>query len=202
MVKKLLATLTTDSQGRATYTYTGTGAGDVKFSAESTNNGSLLSETYSILDTIFQDIGTIDSKSDNWNNYSNRITVEVDNTGTLLTNSKTSNGYYIANGSDPFIFTDYCCEFDVLSINDAVKWYHQGNNNNKDMFRIDNYYTTGTVHFKLECKDGSLKVYTDDTLRTTVSNTVTGPFEVAFRMDANVSNPRSIKYCNFIIYPI
>ena len=163
-----------------------------------------VSGTYELIDATFYDIATTGAKNTNWNNYNNRITVSSPDTeGTTLTNSNASNGYYFANGSDPFVFTDYCCEFDVLSINDAIKWYHQNNSsNNKDMFRIDNYYTTGTVHFRLECKDGSLKVYTDDTLRTTVSNTVTGPFEVAFRIDANISNPRSIKYKNFIIYPI
>lgn len=86
MVKKLLATLTTDSQGRATYTYTGTGAGDVKFSAESTNNGSLQSETYAIYDCIAYNKET--SASDfltYWNSSNNNAnTITVDDNGTLI----------------------------------------------------------------------------------------------------------------------
>ena len=199
MARRLIGTGTTDANGKVSISYEGEGAGKLQIVAES---GSLLSETYEIIDATFYDKAIEGSKNTNWNNYNNRITVETDNTGTTLTNTNSSNGYCFANGSDPFVFTDYCCEFDVLAINGAVKWYHQDNNSNQDLFRIDNYYSSGTVHFKLECQDGSLKVYTDGTLRTTVTNTVTGPFEVAIRIDANVSDPRSIKYKEFIIYPI
>lgn len=50
MIKKLLATLTTDNQGKANYTYTGTGAGNIKFSAESTKNDSTLQGIHNVFD--------------------------------------------------------------------------------------------------------------------------------------------------------
>ena len=200
MATRLIGSGTTDSQGKVNINYTGTGAGKLQLIAK---NGNLTSATYELIDATFYDPATTNNKNTNWLNYNNRMTIETDTQGTTITNSNASNGYCFANGSDPFVFTDYCCEFDVLAINDAVKWYHQNNSSGtQDMFRIDSYYTSGTVHFKLECQGGSLKVYTNGTLQTTVTNTVTGAMEVAFRLDAQTSDPRSIKYKNFVIYPI
>ena len=54
---------TTNSSGQATISYTGTGIGDVQVIV---SYGSLLQETYEVIDSIFKDMGTISDKNDNW----------------------------------------------------------------------------------------------------------------------------------------
>ena len=55
MARRLIGTGTTDSNGKVSVTYTGTGAGKLQIVAES---GSLLSEIYEIFDCLFKGSGT------------------------------------------------------------------------------------------------------------------------------------------------
>ena len=157
MARRLIGTGTTDSNGRVTIEYTGTGAGRVQLTAETTD-GSLSSETYEILDAIFLDWAVTGDKNNNWLNYSNRLTVETDDTGTLLTGNASSNGYYFAKGDDPFIFTDYQCEFDVISVNTTLtglRWYHQNESNaNENVFVLGaSWFSDDINHVQIIVKD-------------------------------------------------
>ena len=197
MARRLIGTGTTDSNGRVTIEYTGTGAGRVQVTAETTD-GSLSSETYEILDAIFLDWAVTGDKNDNWINYSNRLTVETDDTGTLLTGYASSNGYYFANGDNPFIFSDYTCEFDVVEIAGSSRWYHQNSNTNNENVFVLNTWINSACHVRITVEDGVATLYVDDVQKTTFNLTVESPYELGFRFTNGTSN--TLKYKNFLIY--
>ena len=58
MVKRLIGTGTTGSDGSCVIPYEGTGAGVVNLSVETEIDGSIVSETLNVLDCIFKDMGT------------------------------------------------------------------------------------------------------------------------------------------------
>ena len=148
----------------------------------------------------FYDKATTGNKNTNWENYSTRLTITTDDNGTLLTGKAGQNGYYFVNGNNKFIFTDYTCEFDVISVEGTVRWYYQNEgNSNANLFDINSYVTSANVdHFKITSINGELKVYVNDTLQTTKSQTVTGPYELGFRTINGTGN--TIKYRNFHLY--
>ena len=197
MVRRLIGTGTTDSNGQVVIEYTGTGAGRVQLTAEA---GDLISDTYEILDATFLDKGVTGDKNNNWTNYSNRATITTDDTGTTVTGYASSNAYYICNADNAFTFTDYQCEFDVLEAAAGVRWYHQNEGGtNENIFTL-NTYLTGSCHVKIIVTDGVATLYVDGVQRTTTNLTVDSPYEVAFRFTNGATN--QIKYANFIIYPI
>ena len=148
----------------------------------------------------FYDLATLGNKNNNWENYSDRITITTDNTGTLLTGKASQNGYYFVNATNKFIFTDYTCEFDILAGTGTVRWYYQNSNgDNANLYNITSNLTSADInHFKLVSSNGELKVYINDTLKTTLTQTVTGPYEVGFRIANGTDN--TLKYRNFHIY--
>ena len=157
-----------------------------------------LIETYELLDAIFFDEAVTGHKNSNWNNYNNRLSLETDETGTLLTGYASSNGYYIANASDPFIFDDYCCEFDIITKTGLARWYHQNNNNQTgNVFILD---SVPVGHAKIICQNGTAKLYIDDVQVRSADLTVAAPYEIAFRFNTGTGN--TLKYANFIVYPI
>ena len=197
-MRRLIGTGTTDSQGQVAITYTGTGAGKLQVMAEC---GDFTSEPIEILDASFIDEAITGKKNSNWTNYSTRLTVETDETGTLLTGYASSNGYYFAKGDDPFIFSDYQCEFDVVSISGGSRWYHQDQTTgNENVFVLNTWIPETGGHVKITVQDGLATLYVDDVQKTTYNCTVESPYEVAFRFNNGTSN--TLKYKNFIIYPI
>ena len=164
---------------------------------------SLISEETSIIDATFYDKGITGEKNTNWENYGNRLTVNVDDEGTSLNGIATANGYYFVNANNKFIFSDYCCEFDVLSqTGTTVRWYHQNqSSSNEALFYFhSNLDNVSVNHVKIVCQDKVLKLYVNDTLKQTVNLSTVAPYEVAFRLDNNVNN--NIKFRDFVIYPI
>lgn len=158
----------------------------------------LQSEIYELIDAIFYDQAVTGKKNDKWGNYSNRLTIETDATGTLLTGYASSNGYYIANSEDAFSFSDYTCEFDVVSISGGVRWYHQHETlGNENVFVLNTYVSDGN-HVKIVVKNGTAILYVDNVQRATYTLTISSLYEVAFRFNTGVNN--TIKYKNFILY--
>lgn len=69
MAKRLLATVTTDNKGKATYTMTGSAKGKLQLQAE-TSNGELISPILTIYDSIIKDIGVKGKNNPNaWEDY-------------------------------------------------------------------------------------------------------------------------------------
>lgn len=190
-----IALMTEDASGNPVEGYTGTGAGIVNIFAECR---SIQSEIYELIDATFIDNATTGKKNDNWINYSDRLTIETDTTGTLITGYASSNGYYIANSEDAFSFDDYTCEFDVVTITGGVRWYHQHKTlGNENVFVLNTYVSDGN-HVKIVVKNGTAILYVDNVKKATSNLTIDSPYEVAFRFNNGVTN--TLKYKNLMIY--
>ena len=62
MIKRKITTLTTDANGRATYRYNSAGIGDINFGVDfKENDGSLVTETYTIRDAVYYNPDTLTS---------------------------------------------------------------------------------------------------------------------------------------------
>ena len=126
----LLDTLTTDQQGKATYTYTGAGSGKLDFIAK---YRSLQSETYTIYDTITYDNATTSDHKDIW---------ELTN-ATLTRENTYSRFYETTTGTGAVMYTDFpnvqIIEFDVLqedgTTSDALFGFYQ-DNSGKTTFQL------------------------------------------------------------------
>lgn len=108
MARRLIGTAVTDSNGEATITYTGTGAGKLNVVAES---GTFQSEIYELIDATILDNATSSSYNDVWYNQQNAVNTRGDtyseiteNGGTAILRLKS------ANSIDK---TNICVEFDV-----------------------------------------------------------------------------------------
>ena len=111
--------VTTDSDGVASYEYDCTGSGLREFYA---TYGSIVSETYEVLDCGFYEQGTTGTPNTDWKNYNNRLTITPSNDGILLEAPSNASGYYIANkvgtsgSSDKDWDAPFGIEFTVVSI--------------------------------------------------------------------------------------
>ena len=98
-----IATLDHDANGNPiTHSYTGTGAGKINVVASLDNEidiseSSILSEIYEITDCLFYDDAVTGRVNSDWVNSINRLTITVDDEGTLLEAPSDLNGYYISN---------------------------------------------------------------------------------------------------------
>lgn len=198
MARRLIGSGKTDSNGKVTVPFEGKGLGKLQIVAEC---GSLLSETYELLDATFIDYGITGKKNDNWNNHNNRLTVQTDTEGTLLTGNESGNGFYFVNGSNPVIFDDYSCEFDIIGIPVGARVYHENTTSNENSFIFNTgWFNDGENHVEISVQDGISTFKVNGTERGTRDLTVNGPYKVAFRLNTGTSN--NLKFKNFIIYPI
>lgn len=183
----LLATLTTDSNGEATYTYTGVGAGKIDLMAK---YRSLQSETYVVIDGVLFDSAT-SFDSDKWTNQG--VTASYsDTTGTTIS---TDSDYRYGS---KYSFTDgLVVEFDLFipsSIQNNPSLYIRGQNTQLG----SSAYSRDTWHkIRIELGVSTLKIYCDDT--NAVDTTLSNP-NSSFQF--RVANQTSISFKNFVIYPI
>ena len=192
----LIGSFQTDEDGVASTTVTGTGGGLIRYVAECEQSISEME----IFDYLFYDRGIDGFKNTNWTNYSNRLTVVTDENGTTLTSNGSANGYYFVNGDNPFIFTEYTVEFDVVTSGGTIRWYHQNQNSeNENVFTLNSYITDG-CHVKIIVQNGTATLYVDNVQKTTATLTVTGPYEISFRTLNAITN--TITYKNFTAHPL
>ena len=194
-----VAHLDHDPQGNPINGYTGTGAGEVDVIASTDNpvsSGSIVSETYSIWDTLFFDNCTDDSKSSMWGVYKNTVSTPVfDNTGALIERTSTGNGFLFvgqSNETDKPFPLDFAVEFDVVEITgdvrfipDSGSWEGIRNMSANDHYKIEFY----TDHQVITKNNGTPVSY---------EKTNSGSFKVQF-MFVGVS---SIKLKNVKVYSI
>lgn len=156
---------------------------------------------------FFVDYGKLGSKNTNWENYANRLKVKTDINGTTLNSNASANGYYLVNADDKFVFTNYRCEFDMVSTSEtssSVKWYHKNEtegNQNVCALNTDGYYKKDEInHYKLICQNNQLELFINDILKGTFNISVPSPVEIGFRI--NSGEGHYIKYKNFVIYKL
>ena len=206
MAYRLLGSATTDSNGRATHTYTGVGAGEIDVVASLDNpisSGSLQSGTFPVLDCLFRDGGvTGDSNYTAFKNYSS-FNPQVFDDGTVITNSSSSNVYYLANtgdSSDEYDFIpSYVMEFDIVSATGTLgNQYitlleYQGSPKNKSLSSLS---ISDNCHLKVTVT-GTQVIYQKD------DNTpITETYSTSKTRIGLILNNTTLKYKNFVIYPI
>ena len=194
-----VAKLDHDAEGNPlTHSYTGTGAGEVDVVASLDNpvlEGSIVSEIYEILDTIFYCKGAT-SVNPNWTK--SNATTQTDDTGTEVALNETS-GYYNVSLSSLSSGNDYCIEFDVMNIgNGAWDCRFDFCGANYWLFRDVNP-TTDFKHYKIEIKNGTGKLYIDNQYQTSRD---ASPTYANTNVRYSLYDTCDIKYKNFVIYPI
>ena len=193
MARRLIGTGTTDANGKVSVSYTGTGAGKLQIVAVS---GSLTSETYNLIDSIFYDDGVTDPKTATWNNPSNYVSVSIDGDGTTLSNTSGTRHYWAKNYSQ--FEEDFAVELDILSYDDNTNGGIRitGTSSN---FIFKTYNVPQSCHLKLIFQGGNIKYQIDDGTLTTYATGVTDTSAyVGFRFVGSWS----VKYKDFVVYPI
>lgn len=204
MSRRLITTITpTTSTTTASYTYTGVGAGEVDLVAEiTTDEGTVVSNTYSVWDTIFSDVATNTSNKNNyW--YKSNVSETTNENGTLLSETENGASYLISTventttwGNRRFLDSDYCVEFDCDNTSGAIfVFYCTGVTGAKTKHLEDGHYkflvtSTGITGYK----NG---VAFQNPVYTGALTTVNCGFN-----DAGSSTTMTIRYKNFKIYPI
>ena len=192
-----VATMTHDKDGNTVNGYTGTGAGELNLVASTDNTiteSSLLSETYSILDSIIYIKG--DTVTSNLTTNQD-ITLSVENNYIKMTPSSTNKWQVLnVNSSNNYLnpSNDYIAEFDyILPTNDYCVFTICGAN-----LRLNWGTATEEHHAKVELKDGVAKIYIDENTQASTSGNVTPATECAFGL-YSIAN---LKIKNFKVYPI
>ena len=187
-------TKTTNSSGQATISYTGTGVGDVDIVV---SYGTLLQETYELLDAIFYDKAISSDYNSNWTNSD--YTVSRDTTGTTIADNKTSGWTNYSSPYIPFPTTGKTIiEFDIVSYNGNV--YFQLIDSTGPNFD-SNLYNAAPYHVKMEITASTITRTVNNSSTTfTTSDYMDGtPFKFMFVQNIN---GRWLKYKNFVIYSI
>jgi len=198
MAKRLIGTGTTDSNGTATIQYTGTGAGKIDIVAEYTDGESIIqSETYETIDGIFLDRAVSGQKNTDWTNPSSNIQEVTDDNGTLLTNSNTSAMHYWANNYTQFN-TGFAVEFDLHSYSDSATVGVRLLGTSSHILYFKSINCPQSCHLKIICDGTSVKYQIDNGDIVNWLTTDNSNFYVGFRFNGQYS----IKYSNFVVYPI
>ena len=199
----------TDSNGEAKLEYdengnhldhsiTGTGAGELDIVAsldKPIGSGSIVSETYEIIDATYYDDGVTSPKTKTWYNQDNAFSVSIDDTGTLLSCSASSLKSFFADGtnwSSSSKFTaPLCVEVDIESVTGSDVVLAILSNVNPTIS------LTGRSTVKMIWDGSKVEKYIDGVLTGTTQNVTQTPVAIGFRMTTG-----SVKYKNFKIYPI
>lgn len=195
-MRKLIGTGTTDSNGQVTVTYTGSGAGKVQLMAEC---GTIQSEIYALYDVLFKDIGTEDDYTE-WT-YLNNLTLTRSSTETSITqiNSSSMGTQYLTLP----INDNFCIEVDISLTDNSVSSYsifsfRQGTSS-KGNIPYNSLGLTANMynHVKLTVSGTTVDITVDGTSKNPITLTDTiNRFYMGTNYDVTV------KYKNFIIYPI
>lgn len=158
-----------------------------------------VSEIYEVIDAIFYDQATDGHKNSNWT--VDRVTVsETDTIGTVLV-SETGNGHYWANGSSQSISGAFACEFDLISYSDtrSVAFRIKSNDNNNHYLIFKDLNVPANAHIKVTYDGSVFKCQINDSTPVTWVTASYTSVELALRLS---SANDSMKYANFVIYPI
>jgi hypothetical protein len=207
------AKLEYDAQGNPlTHSYTGTGAGEVDIVASldsEITDGSLVSETYSVLDCSYFDSGTTGTVYSGWVNKNATLSSQGGTDGTLFSNSGSSFGTFYANkngtsGSSWSDLYDYSAplkiEFDVVSVTGSDKTCVICNDGtNPFQVYFNTYGVSANSHVIITVEATRYKIKVDDTESNWINHSLATDFGVAFRLNDSTA---SMKFKNFMVYPI
>ena len=195
MVKRLIGSDITGTDGSVSIPYAGTGAGVVNLSVETEIDGSIVSGTYSVIDATFRDGATGTDYNSKIVNHANILQYDRQEDGTLLT-APTSKGYWIFNqtsSSEYPLSENFCIECDIVSVTSGVKL-----NLANGVWAYWDFGNESNLHIKIECTDTEQVITVNGHEEYRHLHTYSENTSVRFQVDQNAS----VKYKNFIIYPI
>ena len=183
--------------------FVGEGAGVLNIQAE-TEDGSLQSETYEVLDCIKYDGGTLSNHNDIWNVNTSTGSLQVTRADTYTEFAEAT----IGNNTTNYVtgLTSSCVvEFDYYQIGEVSNTFMQIMNDTTQI-------TTGGInlgqfnasletwyHFKITIQDGTATIL-NETLNTTVTKSLSDtPTRFQFWTAGDIT---AIRFKNFKIYPI
>ena len=210
MVLRFLGESVTDSNGLAVLPdgYTGTGAGLVDIVAKTTiDESTVVSETYSIWDTKWYDLGTDSTHS----MFATSSTMTINYGSEYCTLSETTSGTagVVVTNTSHYIQPNDIFEFDFLQVDGQRNFttiYVRNKANGTTLASIPHLYEMSKqldtwIHLKCQIIDNKLYVYVDDNptpIEKTLSNTDTD-----YRLYWNTVPTRdnhTIKFKNFKVY--
>ena len=198
---------TTDSNGVAHYTYTGTGAGEVDVIASLDNpigQGSIVSEPSSVLDTIFYDKGLsgTGNHNDNWFNQDTGFDVVRGDEYTTI--SRKATGYKrfapkITSLSQYPFSIGTCIEFTLGTV--TGNWNFTIPKTSENLSNLDfGLINHGNSIIKITVGETNITIEKDGTVIDTkpTSNYIDNDFQCYFI----INSVNSIQYKDFKVYPI
>ena len=199
MAKRLIGSGTTGTDGSVSIPYNGTGAGLVNLSVETEIDGSIVSVPLSVWDTLFYDDGVTDPKTANWQNYSNRLTISVDENGTTIAHEGSSGtGYYFTDNFEVSYSLPVVIEFDCVSYSNynscGLDFVNGSTDNNKTMNALG---IQQGDHVKIVYDGATISTYRNgSTTPITNSLSISGSIKLGFY----VGSGHSFKFKNFKLY--
>ena len=196
--RRLLGTATTDENGVATLTYTGTGVGLIQFEADVTaSNVTYTSETIEIGDWLFYDSGFNDSTTlNNMYTLGSAVSRSSDDNGTKLTvaNATISTHYQQTNTT----FTgDFEATFHFETVEGTTGTRFGVISGSTRRYALRN---AGNRYMKLQRINGVTKIYSSDDNENWSESTMNGTepssntVSIYFGMYNTTSTPTSIVY--------
>lgn len=205
MARKYLGSGVTNSDGVASFNYTGKGLGKIQVVAES---GELVSTSYDLYDVLYKDLGGSSHNDTNWSSTTVNSDYTTDPTCTILSMISTSTFSTRYNNIASYTNRPLTIEFDMSTTYDSADQYGLGVSLRENasstggaswsMGQIGISSDSGWHHIKitLDTTTASLQVDND----TPVSRDITVvPNRFYFTFNTGANNPVT-KYRNFIIY--
>ena len=193
MAYRLLGSGTTNSDGKATYTYTGVGAGELDVVASLDNpivSGSVQSEPYPLCDALWTD--------HDMTTWYNNTSFSIDTTdGVTVTNSASSNKYLFADTTNGKVYSpNFAVEFTFVSYTGTVILrLDNGTNKNKYISALG---LAENDKFRMEVLSDQIKYYKNGVELTDHATSYnSADSDVGF-----IINNGSIHWRDFRIYPI
>lgn len=215
MVYKYLGYGVTDSNGVAKldhdaegqelqHSYTGVGAGEVDVLASLDNpieSGSIVSEPYEVLDTIFYDDGMENTHNTNWANPSSLGVAYSDDGTTISYTANSASRYYNSKISDATSWrdtnTNYCIELDYDYTNGSGGSANvQFGGATIELYRLGS--VAGTKHLKIITDGNNLYPYLNDTHISAQDKTMSSNYGFSFA----IYRTASLTFKNLKIYII
>ena len=196
MARRQIGTGTTDSTGKITVSYTGTGAGKLQLVAV---QGNLVSETFTLYDCIYYHNGVTNPFENSY--VANNCTVTLDSTGATITATSGQVGTFFANkeGTGVNVFDwEPPFTFEILLVeSDSTVDIQLYDNTYNAVRSYTNLGLTGTLDKIRIVNDGtSIKYFVNGTEKTDQEfNYSMGTCRVGLR-----TNNGSLKFKDFMIY--
>lgn len=194
-----VAHLDHDPQGNPINGYTGTGAGKIDVLASTDNpitEGSIVSETYSVIDCLFYDkaLDGTGQHNDDWQNVQNRLKITRGSDGTTLESlGEQWAQWYVKNINSSFD-VPFAVEFKVLDYADtpAIRF-------NDGTKTTPQNVTDGD--WKIEFFNDDIKVYKNNQQVQSTLGVLIGA--TSLKVFWELSHPTDmVKFSDFVIYPI